>query len=279
MQADLAEPNSQEGQRSQSAIVAYVDDSMESNRVLILAGYISSTQSWEALSDEWRALLSYGPSWEYFSMREVMARAKLYPEVAERAGWFYRAIERNCTSYIVLAIDLSLLQECNDELGLSEKPYDLAFRMLSMELHRALHEQGYTGTIDCIFDQRSEFRNVIDGFRVAKRFNSASFGQRIGNLPQFGDDKVTLPLQAADLLAGSARQHWLKNGSLLAPPLALPWPTHRELPFLVLEPNRYDLMKHLYPIAVALKREAIYPTSYFVMVFVHFHFNTELEDS
>lgn len=195
---------------------AFIDDSVEQGRVLVLAGYISTAEKWAKFSNEWQSRLDHA-GWSRFKMAEIATSQR--PEVS---GWFYRAIEDHVEAFVAVAVDITALKQAVDEVGVRprdrpgylENPYVMAFRAIQDFTIQHQHELGITEPIDFIFDERGEEKQVREGYEIFREFCRDDLKPLIGRAPRFESDDDFLPLQAADLLAWHVRRHWLREQSL-----------------------------------------------------------------
>lgn len=212
------------------ALQAFIDDSVTSGKVLVLAGYIASVDEWTSFSAEWQERLDMLPRWKSFKMASVAQSndtARL-----ERAGWFYRVIEDHARVFVAIAVEIEPLERIVCSLNLPSKyknPYFLAFRAIVDFTAQYQHEMGLTEPIDFYFDDRSEKESVRKGFELFKASRSDDIKKLIGHEPRFEDDEEFLPLQAGDLLAWHVRKLWLQTGNIAGEqPIEVSWPSNRK---------------------------------------------------
>ena len=217
------------------ALQAFIDDSLEGNTVLVLAGYIASSDDWNAFEPCWQERLDIA-EFPYFKMSEFAARDGR----SEVAGWFYRAIEKHARAFIVVAIEIEPLRNVVKELGFKdalgdakvlEDPYMNAFSAIIDAVSQYQHELGFGDEpIEIIFDNsEGQEEKVRLGFDAFKEWCPEEQKMRLGRRPRFEDDREFLPLQAADLLAWHARKQWLRDGSMTGNHIELPCDTKVEI--------------------------------------------------
>ena len=110
-------------------IQAFIDDSYEQKKVLILAGYIASADQWTAFSKEWFYRLDQA-RWTSFHMVEIGNRD---PKKNDIAGWFYRAVEDHVRAFVAIAVEIEPLHRVVRELDLPSElknPYIVGMRAL-----------------------------------------------------------------------------------------------------------------------------------------------------
>jgi hypothetical protein len=226
---------------------AYIDDSMTKGAVLVFAGYVASVEDWEAFSAEWQRRLD-DAHLPVFKMAEIGSDPKSW----ELAGYFYRAIEERAKAFLAVAVELEPLKRLVDEFFVIQKggewianPYSLAFRAIFDFTAQYQHELGITEPIDFIFDDRGEKNVVREGFAYFKACCREDLKDRLGAEPRFENDRRFPPLQAADMLAWLTRRHWLQHGSIVHPPLAVPWKRLRAIPGNLLDMNDEEIKRFL----------------------------------
>jgi hypothetical protein len=116
------------------ALQAFIDDSVERDRVLVLAGYIATEDQWTAFERDWQANLDHA-KWPYFKMAEVHARR--VPQ--EFIAWFYRTIEKHAPFSVSLALELEPLEQALVDLGF-KAAFGKEMRSPYVWAHRALIE-------------------------------------------------------------------------------------------------------------------------------------------
>ena len=62
------------------AMQAFIDDSREAGKVLVLAGYISTAERWSVFSDEWKLRLSMKPEMRSFKMNSIDLKSEVQSE-------------------------------------------------------------------------------------------------------------------------------------------------------------------------------------------------------
>lgn len=231
---------------------AFIDESIADNDVFILAGYIASAEKWADFSDDWQELLDMSPKWEFLHIRDIMGSRD--PERIERAGWFYRVIEKYVSHLVCVAVPIEPLRKVAKEMHLPklyERPFNLAFSALISQLGASQGEMNLNEPVDFIFDERSDFSyNNMDWHRFKSTVRD-DFQQYLGTMPIFQDDKKVLPIQAADLIAWFMRKMWLKHRTIHGTKIDMPWPAKPKIPIpaLLVEYNeeliRREAAEHL----------------------------------
>lgn len=191
---------------------AWLDESEEAGKVFVLGGYIASVEQWARFSDEWAELLSVKKI-EEFKMKDARCR--------EYAAEFYRVIQRNVSASIVCSVDRAYLNkripEITEYLGLKNRltvkfrtPCAYAIKALMLRLIGNQERVGLHGPIDMLFDERNDYRDILDGYEylkfTAKDALSEDLINKIGAQPVFKSSKQFMALQAADMYAWCVRK-------------------------------------------------------------------------
>jgi hypothetical protein len=215
------------------SIQAFIDDSEEARRVLVLAGYLASVEQWAEFSKTWQERLDH-TGWKSVHMAELVSS----PERMLTAGWFYRAIEDHLNHYVAVAVDIEALKRAVTDTGFREamtnpsyleNPYILAFRAILDLTAQYQHELGITDPVDFIFDDRGEEQKVRTGFEIFKQYCRPGIKNRLGSSPRFGNDEKFLQLQAADILAWHVRKQWVRYKSITSAPIGISWIPRRDI--------------------------------------------------
>jgi hypothetical protein len=240
----------------------YLDESVGDppQRIFAMCGFIGTAENWAAFSDEWQRHLDFRSAHyrklEYFRLSEMHSERD-----KERIRWFYDVAAAHARCTVCLFIELPVLERVVDECPWRKRygeakhvqyakeacknPYFWAF----VELFTWLPEQeavAINSEIDFFFDETDSFNKFLcmQAWDTLKRQASPKMLALMGGSPAFRDDRKVLPLQAADLLAGTTRQ-WaekaLSSKSVearlrkmkagIADP-DFPWPISSKLPLL-----------------------------------------------
>jgi hypothetical protein len=230
------------------ALQAFIDDSLASDEVLVLAGYIADFERWAQFSIDWDELLGMCPKWDRFKMVEV---ASSRDELRwERAGWFYRAIERHAQAFVACAVEIEGLRRIVREFSLDDifsNPYQFALYAITDATMQFQHELGIIEPIDFIFDERGEKGELRKGWAYYTKSVNEEFAKRLGREPRFEDDMEFLPLQAADLLAWHIRKHWLQHRSITTADCKVSWPEKRVIPGYKFNFGYKEIRAHIEP--------------------------------
>jgi hypothetical protein len=213
-------PMSQRSGRVLVMLKAYFDASGTLNQTpqYVLAGYISTVEKWERLSDDWQLALDGPPKIDYFKIREALYCAKQFegwdPKDAKaRARKFRRLITRHVVGGFAVVIPTGLYNKCirgriPDEM---DHPYFITF-LSSVEFAcKVVGSMGFAGPIDFVFDTEnldSRARMLLEDFKKWPWDHS----EMVGEL-DFRDDTKVLPLQTADMIAWLLRTE-LSSGAV-----------------------------------------------------------------
>ena len=214
-------------------VQAFIDDSQADGEVLVFAGYLASYEQWEKFSIEWQHLLDGPPLWERVKMTDIAASKDA--QRWERGAAFYRVVETYAAAFVAVAVDIPAFERAVVDAGFGPSktftPYVFAHRALMDATIQYQHELGISEPIDFIFDAFSRKALIEDGWQIFKATVRPEFRDRIGRDPRFESDDEFLPLQAADMLAWHAREHWLKHRSMVeGGNLILSWKPKRNPP-------------------------------------------------
>jgi hypothetical protein len=159
----------------------------------------------------------------------------------ERVGWFYTVIEKYVTAAIACVVDVAgmrkIVRETSWPHGLDvsglDNPYYPAFKGIIAMLARRQHSLNITKPIDFIFDRGHDEEAAIRAWHQMTAEVDDDTRKVIGARPPiFRDDKTTLPLQAADLLANWVRRWEHETPAQDGVTRTLPWIGTREIDFM-----------------------------------------------
>lgn len=211
---------------------AYVDDSGSDRQgpAYVLTGYSSDVDSWSDFTRDWKTALVAHPAIEYFKMREAESRKGQFE------GWERKAITakihsliriiNRCAKYRIECIFwqehydsamnwfLSEIKKQLSPLDFSkvrttfEDPYFLAFCLIMTDYSQRLEMEHSEETVDFIFDTQGAIgKKAMEWWRRLNEIVPTIYYQKhLPNEPIHRDEKVCLPIQAADLLAWQTRR-------------------------------------------------------------------------
>ena len=197
----------------------FFDDSGShaSDPYYVLAGFISTVESWESFSDEWRAKLNEYPGLQYFKMSEANAMKGQF-----RSGWNPRTRDQRVfelaeivnkhamvlvTSWLKRSDFDDFSNGIEDTRGFSD-PYFLCFYQLVFAVN-SFQLANSNAECDLVFDEQGKLGpETLLGWEAAKIATVSDERLNIFenlSLPLFRSDLKSLPLQAADMLAWTVR--------------------------------------------------------------------------
>jgi len=210
----------------------FVDDSGSEPQspIFFLGGLISSAEQWAVFSDDWALALAEPPALEYFKMSEA---ASLQGQFAKWRGWdetkrddrlltLARIIRRHVRLRVSVSIRHDLFQKYMMSVPAVERnlatdsPYVLLFTQMVTVAVLFAHKHGVRDACDFIFDEQgASGEEALRHWSLYKVALNGSIRRElfslIGSPPIFRDEKEFLPLQAADLYAWQARNHYVEN--------------------------------------------------------------------
>jgi hypothetical protein len=228
------------------ALQGFIDDSGEGDApgdpVFVLGGLISSAKKWEAFSREWRGALDDPPSIQYFKMAEA-ANFSAKGQFARRLGWteakrdvklelltgvIVRHVELkvNCSVDKVAFAKYARSLAVPQRTSIINKPYAIAFQHIILATASVFLTYEIDQPCDFTFDEQGKIgQNAVAMWDVLKQLvevNAArgrpDFGPHLCERPVFGNDRLFLPLQAADFYAWHVRRSLSPNKVLHSAP-------------------------------------------------------------
>lgn len=227
----------------QQTFQAYLDDSGSepSSPIFFLAGFIASESSWRAFEADWLAALNLEPKLDYFKMKEAF---RLQDQFHRRRGWTEAKRDERLMQLVEIIKAHALVRVCSSiknadfdryvkSLDVPERKHstDNPFWMLLMRVGLCVaifgDQVGAKGVCNFICDEQLGAEEEMRAWwptlaplarRTAEeRMSKSDLWERISPIPEFGNDKVRIPLQAADLYAWQLRKHHERNQNLLVP--------------------------------------------------------------
>jgi hypothetical protein len=199
---------------------AYIDESQDGD-VLVLSGGIATPAAWAAASNDWDAALKFKIRLNWFKFAEATSLNGEFGSVSEQGrdekiGHLRGVIYDHKIPQVSTFLPLRAFDRVFGQPFVPKdfrNPYVWLLYALVGNLAQA-QEQGLvplpSEPIDFFFDQRDVERDKI--WRAWDTFKNAAWAKHlVGQEPQFLDDKITQPLQMADLAAGLARNYWRES--------------------------------------------------------------------
>lgn len=222
-------PPNKRNKRGLMVLQAFIDDSGTRGRepFFSLGGFISTADMWKEFAAEWQAELDREPSIPYFSMHSAF-----YPRNGPFKGWKQRQIERRVSeflkiikSYAQVRVSCSLRRDDYEQFVNRElfppqinHPYFVCFWRLIIATTTIAHNMKWNSPIDFIFDEQGKMGlETVAWYPIIKRIAPKAHKPYFGSPPIFKDDKIFLPLQAADLYAWYVRRNFRENKILYMP--------------------------------------------------------------
>jgi len=205
---------------------AAIDDSGSDLRgpLYVLGGYLAKAEEWAKFSDEWEVVRDAPPAISYFKLSEANRLEEQFK------GWTREDADKKVLSlakvippHVMYHLASVVVQADYDEIvmpfrqvilasnnqqdktlgNLLKTPYFLLFYDIITECMKRLGEDGKLEEIEFYFDEQgvmgTRTRSLWD---YVKRDAPPELSRYMTNPPQFKDEKVFFPLQAADMIAG-----------------------------------------------------------------------------
>jgi len=199
---------------------AYIDDSTESNSVLVLAGYLASVPQWLALTEAWQQELDVHPKIKSFKMNKLKN-----PAYRPRVERFYRIIEKSVSGGFYIAIPIAPLKLVCADYKIASRyrsPYYMAWILLISVFRKFYTEAQWNPPLDLIFDKQKEESFVTQAWHALKEKQKGDMSP-FKDTPIFKSDDDVIALQTADLLAWWARKNWIKYNTFKNSEWLFPW--------------------------------------------------------
>jgi len=246
------------------ALQAFIDDSGRGqDPAFVLAGWIARPEQWAEFSTEWEKVLHQHPRIEYFKMREAMSFQNHFsgwskPDRDNKISSLFAVIEQFVMHGIYIVIPSLIYKQYAALIDhpKASDPYFLAlFSMMTM-ISELEDKYGITEPVDFTFDyQQGMERPIQAAWDALKSSSSSGVRRRLGRRPEFDDDKVSMPLQAADLHAWWMRRGFrdeTENRERLSPI----WKQTKELTSIGIRMDEAQIFEFFASISTALRQAA-----------------------
>jgi hypothetical protein len=198
------------------ALQAYIDDSGRGQHpAFVLAGWIARPEQWADFSTEWEKVLHLAPLIKYLKTREAMNFQGQFngwskTDRNNKLADLYAVIEQYVMNGIYIVIPSLVFEQYASIIDhpKANDPYFLASFSMMVMVSDLEEKYGITEPVDFIFDNQEGMEiPVRDAWNELRSFSPDGVRRRLGRRPEFDDDKVSMPLQAADLHAW-----WVRRG-------------------------------------------------------------------
>jgi hypothetical protein len=206
------------------ALYAYVDDSGSSPNepIYVLGGLILPDEMWSMFSNDWKSVRDQPPSIEYFKASEVWDRTKgpFRDMTAMQRRNKVDSFSDVITTYKPLTISCSLKWDTFNSFSKSvrlipelDDPYFFLFFGIIGQMLQLGKDEPLFRSINFVFDSQNKIEKRVKlWYAVFLRNATDAVLQLLGERwPEFSDEKITMPLQGADLFAWYQRRSSLKN--------------------------------------------------------------------
>ncbi len=217
-------------------LVSYADDSGSDpqSHTFVLAGFIADAGRWVAFTKDWQIALDGPPKLDYFKMTEAVhlggqfdkkrgwTNTKRDQKLAELIGIIKRHLR--LAAYVSMRnVDFKAFVAANPLPGrrlATDHPYLFLFTQYILMLCEHGKQVSSQATFDFVFDEQQGFdvEATLWWPELKKIAEQQRLKSYLHSVPVFRNEKQFLPLQAADLLAWTRRNHLERNKLLYAPP-------------------------------------------------------------
>jgi hypothetical protein len=213
-------PGEKRRKRPLVMLKAYIDDSGTGGSLAVMAGFAATAERWAAFSDAWPAALAAGKPIENLKMSEAFGLAGQFRNFTEderdkKLRDLLSVINEHAMSGVALMIDTKAYAAVmkGGAAATLDHPYFHACMMMILHFLNQYRYRSGLEKMDFIFDRM----NPKIGLEVIAMWLMWKMDREPGQppFPQIlrdlmgtnpivdGDEKILLPLQAAELLAGS----------------------------------------------------------------------------
>lgn len=201
-------------------VQAYIDDSKSDfgDRYLILAGYVNTAEMWARFSDAWYEELHRSPAIDYMKMVEAFGRnGQFRGWTEEDRDQKIEDLARIIRHFKPISIHASISQRQVQEIIKPVAPYGMAsayslcFQSIIVPIatYQSRRRDLMQVPIDFIFDNQEGLGNETrELYQSVRAMQPKSVQKVLSREPLFRDDKLVMPLQAADMLAWHIRRHY-----------------------------------------------------------------------
>lgn len=194
---------------------SYIDDSGKGQQpVFVLAGYIASAEKWALFSERWKETLGNKPSLKYFKMKEAANLKKQFANWTEdERNKRLKELVKIIKEYASLGIQCVVNHnDYNDVIKNRiakplNDPYWFSFYNIIIALYRHHIDNPFTTKIDWVFDEQFKQSDQVQAsWSGFIKFIPDPVKSILGSRPIHQNDKLIMPLQAADMIAWTVRR-------------------------------------------------------------------------
>jgi hypothetical protein len=187
-----------------SDFTTYVDESGNGGAMFVVGGLTSSPEKWTALAYDWQEVLQTPPAIPYFKFSN--AHGLSMTDHGAKIDALIAVINKHVLRGDSSIVDVGEYEVYFRNLIGAGHDNPMLFGYVQTVQQTALHCPDENGRVSFVFDtlddlQFADLKHSIELFR--ENCPDASIKARLYGEPQCLDDKVTPPLQAADLWAGA----------------------------------------------------------------------------
>lgn len=193
-------------------LIGYFDESrVKKNSItgLVVAGYVAPAKAWARFSDDWKSVLSAKPRLGYFHMAEANSgrgifRAFYRSQIDSRIDQLVSVVEEHSSE--MFGIWCGVVEEHHNEIwGAAEypynEPYHWCFNCVVVSTIGQVTTRGLGDKVEFVLDDQSRLGEHVRGqLPLMLKYWTAHERDKVKHI-SFADDKVSPPLQAADMIA------------------------------------------------------------------------------
>lgn len=184
--------------------VSHVDESGKGGPVFVSAGVTAKAESWLDFSDAWDAVLKTPPEIPFFHLAELQGLSK--EEHKKKIDLLIPVINSFVERADLMVIDVpSYKSFFQGKMGITyDNPFMHGYMGTMQQISLELPDPA--SKVEFIFDEMTdtEYLELLSAYRnFVKDCPNPAVKERFSGEPQRRNDKIVLPLQAADLIAGS----------------------------------------------------------------------------
>jgi len=197
----------------------FIDDSGSEPSVptFVLGGYVLPAEVWANFSDDWDKELSRGKPIQYLHMKEIGKDFKggqfegwTIDEIEEKLMALAKVIHARQPICLAAHADWSEYEKFKTQSNRAkfiQNPYKALFHeIIRIMYQRGMHDNN-PQSVDFIFDEQGEIGLEAASWYLETKAAFPTYARPFfGSTPEFKDDLLVLPLQAADMFAWFQRR-------------------------------------------------------------------------